>query len=152
MAFQGQSEGKLRQPAAEPGFVEARLGGQRAARGGTQQRGMQFGAVALQQAERIRPAHARQQIHQRQQAQADRETVAVAHADGAIDRIGPAACITIGQREIAIGAVVALEAEEAGDTPALCQSSVTRRVPGTLQIAAMHRWQLFGRRTDEVGQ
>ena len=113
---------------------------------------MQFGAVASQQAERVGPAHPRQQIHQGEQAQADRQSVAVAHSDGDVHRVGPAAGVAIGQREVAERAVIAAEAEEAGDAPALRQGGVAGGIPGALQVAAVDRRQLLGRQVHEVGQ
>ncbi len=93
-----------------------------------------------------------EQVDEGEQAKAEREPVARAHADGVLHRPGPAAGVAIGERQIGDGAVLGAETEQAAGAPERRPRGVAGGIPGGGDVAPAHRRQRLGRQVDEVGQ
>ena len=137
---------------AEPGFVEARLGGQGDGGGGVHERGVQLGAIRREMQECARTAGAGEQFDQREEPEAKREAIARLDSNRGIDRAGPAAGIRVGQREMRARTVAAAKPEGPRRAADARERRLARGVPGGGEIPPAHRRQRLGRQIDKVRQ
>ena len=113
---------------------------------------MEFGTIPREMKQRSGPGSAGKQVDQGEQTEAQRQAGGVGDADHAIDSANPATRVRVGEGEVGMAAVRAIEAETPDCTDPFGECGFTGGVPRAFEIALADTGESLGGKVNQVSE